>query len=220
MKKEVANHATTKQCHIRTFSSFLAKNYGAPFVVKNVVRESALSIAILYSCETWMVKDITTVQTQYMSSVKDLLGVRTQTPSNLIYAELDILSVHTFVRRKQISFLKKVKNSTHFEGSPLQKAIQMAKDSQSTMGHYIKDLEALDGDPVDEISKIIEEHVTNSDSSRSVVYRELNPMLSLHPMYHSGVCETYRVMNFYAYMEMGISNHKPTFLFIVNIPEP
>ncbi len=73
------------------------------------------------------------------------------------------------------------------------KAIQMTKDSQSPMGQYIKDLEALDGDPVNEVSKIIKEHVTNSDSSRSVVYKELNPMLSLHPMYHSGVCETYRV---------------------------
>ncbi len=61
------------------------------------------------------------------------------------------------------------------------------------MGHYIKDLEALDSDPVDDVSKIIKEHVTNSDSSRLVVYRELSPMLSLHPMYHSGVYETYRV---------------------------
>ncbi len=61
------------------------------------------------------------------------------------------------------------------------------------MGQYIKDLKALDSDPVDEVSKIIKEHVTNSDSLRSVVYRELNPMLSIHPMYRSGVCETYRV---------------------------
>ncbi len=69
----------------------------------------------------------------------------------------------------------------------------MAKDSQSPMGHYIKDLEALDSDPVGEVSKIIKEHITNSDSSRSVVYKKLNPMLSLHSMYHSEVCETYRV---------------------------
>ncbi len=87
------------------------------------------SSAILYSCETWMVKDITAVQTQYMSSVKDLLGVRTQTPSNLIYVELDIPSLQALVRRRQISFLNKAKNSTHFECSPLQKAIQLAKDS-------------------------------------------------------------------------------------------
>ncbi len=74
---------------------------------------------------------------------------------------------------------------THFEGSPLQKATQMAKDSQFAMGQYIKDLEAFDSDPVDEVSKIIKEHVTNSDSSRSVMYKELNPILSLHPIYHS-----------------------------------
>ncbi len=98
---------------------------------------------------------------------------------------LDILSVQALVRRRQISFLKKVKNSSNVEGSPLQEAIQMAKDPHSPMGQYIKDLDALDCDPVDEISKIIKEHVTNSDSSRSLVYRELNPMLSLHPMYVS-----------------------------------
>ncbi len=96
-----------------------------------------------------MVEDITAVQTQYMPPVKNLLGVRTQTPSNLIYVELGIPSVQALVRRRQISFLRKVKNSTYFEGSPLQKAIQMAKDSQSPMGHYIKDLQALDSDPVD-----------------------------------------------------------------------
>ncbi len=100
MKKQVANHAASKQCHIRRFSSFLAKNCDAPFVVKKVVWECALSIAILYSCETWMVKDITTVQTQYMSSVKDFLGVSTQTRSNLIYVELHIPSVQALVRRR------------------------------------------------------------------------------------------------------------------------
>ncbi len=95
--------------------------------MKNVVWDSTLSNAILYSCETWVVKDITAVQTQYMSSVTDLLGVRTQTPSNLIYVELDIPSLQALVRRTQISFLKKAKNSTHFEVS----SVQMAKDSQS-----------------------------------------------------------------------------------------
>ncbi len=89
-----------------------------------------------------MVKDITAVQTQYMSSVKDLLWGRTQTPSNLIYVELDMPSVQALVRRRQISFLNKAKNSTHFEGSPLQKDIQMANDCQSHIGQYIKDFEA------------------------------------------------------------------------------
>ncbi len=92
---------------IRKFSSFLAKNYDAPFVVKKVIWQNTLSSATLYSCETWMVKDITAVQTEYMSYVKDLLGVRTQTPSNIIYVELDNPSGNALVRRRQISFLKK-----------------------------------------------------------------------------------------------------------------
>ncbi len=39
-KKQVANHAATKQCYIRKFRSFLAKNCDAPFVMKKVVWES------------------------------------------------------------------------------------------------------------------------------------------------------------------------------------
>ncbi len=73
-------------------------------------------------------------------------------------------------RRRQICFLERAKNSTPFDDSPPQKDIQMAKDSQSTMGQYIKDLDILDSDPVDEVSNDIRECVTNS--SRSVVYRE------------------------------------------------
>ncbi len=40
-----------------------------------------------------------------------------------------LLGPITLVRRKKINFLKKAKNNIHFEGSLLQKTIQMAKDS-------------------------------------------------------------------------------------------
>ncbi len=37
MKKQLASHAATKQCHIKKFSSFLARNCDALFVMKKVV---------------------------------------------------------------------------------------------------------------------------------------------------------------------------------------
>ncbi len=141
IKKQVINHAVTNQFHIRKISSLLAKNCDASFVVKKVVWESPLFTAILYSCETWMIKGTTEVQTQYMSS--DLLGVRTQTPNNLIYVERDIPSVQALVRRRQISFLKKAKNTTHFEGSPLQKAIQNGKGLPVPCGTLFQRLRSL-----------------------------------------------------------------------------
>ncbi len=118
----------------------------------------------------------------------------------------------------------------------------MANDSQYPMRQYMKELEALDSDPVDEVTSDIRECVANSDSSRSVVYRKINPMFSVHPMFHSGVCETYRadttrhrlgshrlkmetewleshIRNVYVYVEMGMFNQNYMFLFNVNIPE-
>ncbi len=53
-----------------------------------------------------MVKDITALQTQCMSSVKVVLGVRTQIPSNLIYVELDIPSVQALVSFSQTEYVQ------------------------------------------------------------------------------------------------------------------
>ncbi len=84
------------------------------------------SNAILYSCETWIAKGITEVQIQYMSSIQDLLGVRRQSPSNMIYVELEIPSVHTLIRRIQIIDFSS--SSNNCEGSPLQKGYSNGKE--------------------------------------------------------------------------------------------
>ncbi len=195
MVKQVADHAATKQCHVRKFASFIARNSDAPFEIKRKVWESCLNSALLYSCESWMVKNLNPVQTQYLSSVKELLGVRMQTPSSLIYIELDIPSVQALVKKRQVDFLSKVKQSSHFHGSPLQYAMQLAKESKCPMGVYLQELESITSDPVTEFSVLNKDSVQNSEASRSVIYRDLNPDLSEHSMYSdTKVNERYRIV--------------------------
>ena len=182
-----------KQCHVRKFVSFLSKNFDAPFKVKQTVWQSCVNSAILYSCESWMVKDLTPIQTQYLTTAKDLLGVRSQTPNDLVYVELNVPSVQSLVKKRQITFLQSVRNSPHYDGSPLQKAIGLAKDANSPMGLYIKELESVTTDPVDDFARHVKLKVTNSDSSRCVTYNSINPDMSVHPLYNANVKEQHRI---------------------------
>ena len=108
MSKQVADHAQGKQCHVRKFFSFLAKNSDALFEIKKKVWESALTSTILYSCETWMVNDISPVHAQYLSTLNGMLGVRSQTPNKVVYAELGVPPLKALVKRRQKRFLEKI----------------------------------------------------------------------------------------------------------------
>ncbi len=57
-QKHVADHMSLKKCHVRKFSSFLQKNSDAPYSIKKLVWNSAMSSAVMYSCESWWVKNL------------------------------------------------------------------------------------------------------------------------------------------------------------------
>ncbi|KAF0293374.1 hypothetical protein FJT64_008813 [Amphibalanus amphitrite] len=138
--KQVSEQMELKQCQVRKFRSFLRKNNEAPFTVKKAVWDSALNASILYSCETWMTDSLKPVDQMYQHTLKDLVGVRYQTPSDLIYVETGIPPLSARVGQMQRNFLMKLQASTHFEGSPVQKAIELARVHACPMGQYIEKL--------------------------------------------------------------------------------
>ncbi len=66
----------------------------------------------MYSCESWWVTNLGAC-TAYMGSIKELLGVRTQTPDT-VCADSGLLSVQSFVMKRQVDFLKKVRARPDF----------------------------------------------------------------------------------------------------------
>jgi hypothetical protein len=195
INQQVIQHIDKKQSHARKLYSFLSKNADAPFCVKRQVWDSALTFAILYSCESWWTRNLTCVQSTYLATAKALLGVRMQTPSDLVYIELDIPSVQCLVKKKQIDFLQKVKNSEFFEKCPLKVVLNMARDCKCPMGLYLSELESSHIDPVTQFKNSIREKVTSSQSSRCTAYKCINPTLSTHEMYsrQSHVFEQHRI---------------------------
>ncbi len=82
-----------------------------------------------------------------MGSIKELLGVRTQTPNDTVCAESGLLSVQAFVKKLQVDFLKKVRARPDFETSPSKFMIDLAVQCRSPMGKYLIELDKLEGDP-------------------------------------------------------------------------
>ena len=85
--KQVQAHVKANEGHIFKFTSFLLKNIDAPYHVKRTVWQSAVTSAILYSCESWLTADTRAVEKQYMSTLKQLLGVKQSTCNDLTLVE-------------------------------------------------------------------------------------------------------------------------------------
>ena len=204
LSQQIKEHSKTKISHLHKFYSFLARNRNAPFDVKKKVWESALSSAIMYGCESWWCEDIKCVESMYMKSLKQMLGVRLQTCNDLCLIECGIQPLKYMVQMRQRNFIEKVKNSGWFQMSPLQYAIETAKGNKTPMGKYLSSLESNGHCGSHSLTNIINKVIT-SDSSVRKYYREhCNRSLKPHDMYSSLVPELNRI----AFTQLRLSSHK------------
>ena len=129
---QIKQHLEQKAPHIRKFTSFLTKNSDCTYNIKFKVWNSALNAAILYSCETWITNDIKQAETPYLGSLKQLLGVRNTTCSDLVHIESGMPDAKSVIMDRQVKFLNKLR-SQHI-GDYIAKIIDMAIRVRSPMG--------------------------------------------------------------------------------------
>ena len=184
IQKQVSEQIALKQCQARKFRSFLRKNSEAPFAVKKAVWESAMISSVLYSCETWLTSSLKPAEQLYQHTLKDLVGVRYQTPSDLVHVETGILPLSALVTQRQRTFLLKLQASSHFEGSPVQKAIELAREHACPMFTYMQNL--LDppraSSPAAALADV-KDRIRSAGTSRAATYLMINPALEVQDVY-------------------------------------
>jgi len=116
----VKKHLKSKQGHTLRFVSFLRNNADAPFSVKKLVWNSALLAAIFYGSETWLCNDLKAAEKVYMTTLKQLLGVRMTTCHDLVLLESGMLDTKSFILKKQVAFFKKLMSRPDYVGSYLE----------------------------------------------------------------------------------------------------
>lgn len=214
VSQQVKDHIQNKASHVFKFSSFLAKNTDAPFSVKYTVWESALKSAIFYGSETWMTKDLKVAEAVYLSTLKQLLNVRSQTCTDNVYVESGVTKGKSYIQQRQSKFLYRIMERDQYDGSYLQSVINLAQQKKSPMGKYIQCLLAngKDHDYVAEGLESARNTIRNSTSTHRVAYYELNPELIKCTIYNKSTnipeyariaCTRMRLSSHYLRIETG-----------------
>ena len=176
IQTQIKDHLNSKTIHVLKFISFLTKNSDAPFYVKHKVWNSALNSAILYSCETWLTNNLRAVETLYMQTLKQLLGVRINTCNDIIHIETSIPNAKSLIVDKQLKFLNKIKQRG--ENHYANKVIALAMQVKSPMGKRINSLYHDHQFTFSQCEAFLEgrkQILATTNTSKRLKYKELNP---------------------------------------------
>ena len=171
-------------CQALKFVSFCQKNNDIPFYVKKKVFHAAVMSTILYGCESWLNGNIRPMENIYNMCVKHLLGVRKNTTTSLCLVELGYPPLKALVTHKQRKFFRKM--WAEREGmldDPFSHAVRLIKDTNISTARYINNLIGNDIDDISQSMDILHQEIINSQSSRCIYYRSINPDMNVHDIY-------------------------------------
>lgn len=184
LKSAIAAHAQVKMCHILKFVSFLEKNRDIPFYVKKRMFDAALVSTILYGCESWFHGDLRPVEKLYNWGIKQLLGVRMTTCTDICYVELGYPTLKSLVLSKQRKFFQSLwSERSGMVDDPWAHTVRLTLATNTPTSKHIRGLidNVVDDVKVD-ITRL-KQSISDSVSSRRLAYKELNPTLTVHDIY-------------------------------------
>ena len=149
VSKQVSNEMARRSTQERKFYSFLSAHRDAPYSVKQTVWNSATLSAITYGAESWWRHNIKSTKACYMRTIKQLLGVRTQTSNDLCLVEAGLPAIQQKIVKRQRHFWSRTSKATWYNESPLKKALIINLRERSPMSRYFHRYISVDGaDPV------------------------------------------------------------------------
>ena len=206
ISSSVRVHANKKMPHVLKFVSFMKKNNDIPFVVKRRVFEAALLSAIIYGCESWLNADLKPIVKLYNWALKQLLSVRRSTCNDVCYIESGYPPIEKLIKQRQRKFFRNmIRERRHYDDDPLMFAVNKILNSNTHTSRYIKELIDNDVDDVRVAMTDLKQRLLLNNSSRRVVYKEINPDLNVHYVYsgNHSINEMHRV----AFTQFRVSGH-------------
>ena len=207
LSSAVKAHAQEKMAHFYKFISFIGKNNDLPFVIKKRVFDACLLSALLYGCESWLNGDLKPMCKLYNWALKQMLGVRNSTCNDVCYIESGYVSLKAMVKSRQRKFFVKMYNDRINKcDDPFGLVLNLVLRSRYSTKNYVYDLINNGIDDIQHESVLLKNNLSNSESSRRLVYREvMNVNLSVHDIYliKMNIPEAHRV----AFTRFRVSSH-------------
>ena len=139
---------------------------------------------ILYGCESWFNGDLRPVEKLYNWGIKQLLGVRMTTCTNVCYAELGYAPLKSLVLARQRKFFQQLWGERRrMSDDPWAHTVKLTLATNTPTSKHIQ---SLINNSIDDIKVGIEsvkQSIINSTSSRRLTYKALNPPLTIHKVY-------------------------------------
>ena len=200
-------HTQEKMSHFYKFVAFLDKNNDLPFVIKKRIFDACLLSTILYGCESWLNGNIKPVTKVYNWALKQLLGVRITTCSDVCYIESGYSSVQSVIKDKQRIFFTKMVNDRYpLQDDPLGFVLKLILNSTSATSNYLHNIINDNTNYCQQDLANLKYNIMQSNSSRRVTYRStMNVELSCHKIYctKNNIYEIYRT----AFTRFRVSSH-------------
>ena len=203
-------HVDEKKKHLNKLLIFLRKNHDMPFVVKRKVVEACFNAAILYGAESWINANLRCMEVMYISAIKALLGIRRSIPTEICLAEAGMLPLVSLVKKKQSSFLIKMKaERADIKDDPLMFALELTKHRNKATHDYIEDVMNNYNENKEQESLARKIFDCKPSKTRFRTYAVINPDLSMHQVYDRTytkdfIPEHYRI----AFTRMRTSSHR------------
>ena len=119
---------------------FISNNYLCPISIKLKVLQACVNSSLTYSCETWGATSLSQLEVLHRKTVKMALGIRTNTPNDIVMIESNCVPIISRVHQQQQTFWTKLKQDmTEHPDSPLARLVNMGLEFELPyLKHYNK----------------------------------------------------------------------------------
>ena len=205
LKEDIERYIKDKRSNVSIkFRNFCRKNFLAPLQIKLKVLNTCVSAALTYSCETWGIGRVSSVETAFRQGLKAALSVRDSVNNEIVYIETGECPLEVRITKQQLKFWLSIQEIAHENPNHyLAKLINAAENTDYIK--YYRNLENMYGDDIrscndtlkasfnDKFSSKIHETAEADSDSKLGTYLTVNPTLSKPDF--TDKCEFQRVVS-------------------------
>ena len=190
LAEHIAANINNRMWNMHKFYAWLEYNLDTPIKIKLLVLYNCVFSAILYAAETW--GDMTMTKEKILQTerqaLKRILCVKSSTPNDLLYIELNRADIVANIRDRQQKFYRKLLSLE--EGSAIiLDVLDMCKELE-----IVKYYEELSNDNREQNLAEKKHACTNATGTYTVRYTELTNMIYCPAIYESFMREDLRII--------------------------
>jgi hypothetical protein len=142
ISSSVAKHVSARSKAMNKLIRFLDKNENAPYSVKKKVVDACFYTSLLYGCEAWLEEKVSPeLEKLYIKAIKCLLGVRSQTTTDVVLLESGYPSLRALIKSRQKSFFEKmIAEREHMFDDPFMHVVRLTESKNPKLSSYLTSL--------------------------------------------------------------------------------